>query len=104
MLTKFQQKLISKKLNNLTPEGNGDLLEDISQPIKRRRVTLRSRYGTSVDFGKKCVFCDKYCVCSSKCVFIIIKIKYVNSNNISDICDKLKLTTYYTYFTTDIFY
>ncbi len=28
MLTKFQQKLITKKLNNLTPEGNGDLLED----------------------------------------------------------------------------
>ena len=29
-------------------------------------------------------------------MFIVVKIKYVNSDNISDICDKLKFTTNYT--------
>ena len=55
--------------------------------------TLRSRHGTCVDFDKICVFCDK-------CVFIVMKIKYVNSSRISDICDKVNFTTNYTYFTT----
>ena len=31
----------------------------------------------------------------------IVKIKYVNSGNISDICNKLNFTTNYTYFTTN---
>ena len=51
-------------------------------------------------FDKICVFCDKCCICSDKCVFIVVKIKGVNSDNISDICDKLNFTTNYTYFTT----
>ena len=34
------------------------------------------------------------------CVFIVVKIKYVNFGNISDIYDKLKFTTKYTQFTT----
>jgi hypothetical protein len=33
-------------------------------------------------------------------VFIIIKIKFVNSDNISDICDKLNFITNYIHFTT----
>ena len=36
---------------------------------------------------------------SDKCVFIVVKVKYVNSGNINDICDKLNFTTNYTYFT-----
>jgi hypothetical protein len=44
------------------------------------------------------VFCDKCCVRSDKCVSIIIKIKYVNFDNISDICDKFYFTTIYKYF------
>ncbi len=63
-------------------------------------VTLKSRYGTSVDFDKICVFCGKCCVCSDKCVSIVVKIKCVNSGNISDICNKLNFTTNYIYFTT----
>ena len=31
-----------------------------------------------VNFDKIYVFCDKYCVCIDKCVFIIVKIKCVN--------------------------
>jgi hypothetical protein len=58
-----------------------------------------------VGFDKMFVFCDKVCVCSDKCVSIIIKIKYVNSGNISDICDKLNFITNYIYFTTiDIYF
>jgi hypothetical protein len=45
------------------------------------------------------MFCDKYCIRSDKYVFIVIKIKYMNSGNINDICYKLKFTTSYTYFT-----
>ena len=41
------------------------------------------------------VFCGKFCVYSDKRVSIVVKIKYVNSGNISDICDKLKLTIKY---------
>jgi hypothetical protein len=41
--------------------------------------------GIGVDFDKICMFCDKYCVRINKCVFIVIKIKYVNSDRISDI-------------------
>jgi hypothetical protein len=49
------------------------------------------------------VFCGKYCVRSDKCVSIIVKIKCVNSDNISDIYDKLNFTTKYTHvITTDI--
>jgi hypothetical protein len=60
--------------------------------------TLSSRYGIRIDFDKFCVFCSKYCVCSDKYVFIVVKIKCVNSGNISDICDKLNFTTNYTNF------
>ena len=52
--------------------------------------TLRSRHGTFVDFDKICMFCDKCCVHINKCVFIIIKIKCVNSDRI---CDKVNFTT-----------
>ena len=45
------------------------------------------------------VFCDKFCVCNDKYVFIVVKIKCVNSDNMSDSCDKLKFTTNYTTFT-----
>jgi hypothetical protein len=47
----------------------------------------------------KFVFCGKYCFRSDKYVSIVVKIKYVNSGNISDICDKLNFTTSYTHFT-----
>jgi hypothetical protein len=62
------------------------------------RGTLSSRQGTYVDFNKICVFCNKCCVCIDKCVFIVIKIKCVNSGRISDICDKINFTTNYKYF------
>ena len=57
------------------------------------RETLRSHHGTSVDFNIICVFYCKHCVCIDKCVFIIVKIKYVNSDRIRDICDKINFTT-----------
>jgi hypothetical protein len=67
--------------------------------------TLRSRHGTSVDFDKICVFYGKCCVRIDKCVFIIIKIKCVNFDRISDICDKINFTTNYTHFTIpDIYF
>ena len=47
----------------------------------------------------KCVFCGKYYVCSGKFVSIVVKRKYMNSNNISDICDKLNFITNYIHFT-----
>jgi hypothetical protein len=62
--------------------------------------TLRSHCRISVDFDKIYVYCDKYCVYSDKCIFIIIKIKYVNSDNINDIYDKLNFIINYTYFIT----
>jgi hypothetical protein len=55
--------------------------------------------GTGVDFDKICVLCGKCCVYVDKYVFIVIKIKCVNSSRISDICDKInfiiKLHTFY---------
>ena len=66
------------------------------------RETLMSRYRIRVDFDKIYTFCGKWSVCSDKRVFIIVKIKCVNSGNISDICDKLNFTTSYTHFTTNI--
>ena len=55
------------------------------------RGTLRSRHGTFVDFDKIFVFCcDKYCICIDKYVFIVIKIKCVNSDRI---CDIVNFTT-----------
>ena len=70
------------------------------------RETLRSCHEISVDFDKICVFCDKYCVRIDKCVSIIVKIKYVNSDRISNICDKVNFTTkvYTFYDTRQIFY
>ena len=44
--------------------------------------TLSSRYGIRIDFDIFCVFCSKCCVCSDKYVFIVVKIKCVNSGNI----------------------
>jgi hypothetical protein len=52
--------------------------------------TLRFRHGTFVDFDKVYMFCDKCCVHINKCVFIVIKIKCVNSGRI---CDKVNFTT-----------
>ena len=46
-----------------------------------------------VDFNKICVFCGKYCIYIDKCVFIVVKIKCVNFDRISDICDKVNFTT-----------
>ena len=46
-----------------------------------------------MDFDKICVFCGKCCVCIDNCVFIVVKIKCVNSGRISDICDKVNFTT-----------
>jgi hypothetical protein len=57
-----------------------------------------------MSFDKMFVFCGKFCVYSNKCVSIVVKIKCVNSNNISDICDKL-IKLYYklhTFTITDI--
>jgi hypothetical protein len=45
------------------------------------------------------VFCDTCCVRIDKYVFIVVKIKCVNSGRISDICDKVNFTINYTYFT-----
>jgi hypothetical protein len=65
------------------------------QPPKRNNIkgTHRSRHGIFVDFDKICVFCDKCCVRIDKCVFIVVKIKCVNSGRICDICDKINFTT-----------
>ena len=52
--------------------------------------TLRSRHGTFVNFDKIYVFCNKCCVRIDKCVFIVIKIKCMNSGRI---CDKVNFTT-----------
>ena len=58
--------------------------------------TLRSHHRIGVDFDKICVFCNKCCVRIDKCVFIVVKIKCVNSGRISD---KVNFTTNYTHFT-----
>ena len=39
------------------------------------------------------MFCGKCCVRINKCVFIVVKIKYVNSGRISDICNKINFIT-----------
>ncbi len=57
--------------------------------------------GTNVDFDKICVFCGKCCVRINTCLFIVVKIKCVNSSRISDICDKVNFTTkVYTFYNT----
>ena len=48
---------------------------------------------TGFDFNKICVFCGKYCVRINKCVFIILKIKCVNSDSYDDICNKVNFIT-----------
>ena len=60
---------------------------------QKDRETLRFGYGNGVDFDKICMFCGKCCVRIDKCVFIVMKIKGVNSDKISDICDKVNFTT-----------
>ena len=40
-------------------------------------------------FNKICVFCNKCYVRIDKCGFIIVKIKYLNSGRINDICNNL---------------
>ena len=47
--------------------------------------TLRSHHGTGVDFDKIYVFCGKCYVCIDVYVFIVVKIKCVNSDRINDI-------------------
>ena len=42
----------------------------------------------------------KVCINNDKCVFIVVKIKYVNSDNIGNICDKFNFTSKYTHFIT----
>ena len=58
------------------------------------RETLRSRHGIRVDFYKICVFCDKCYICSDKYLFIVIKVKCVNSDNISDRAISERLEVY----------
>ena len=55
-------------------------------------MTVRSRHDICVDFDKICVFCGKSCVRINKYVFIVVKIKCVNSDRISDIYDKINFT------------
>ena len=64
--------------------------------------TLRSRHEIFfVDFDKICLFCDKYYICIDKYVFIIIKIKYINSDRICNICDKVNyITKLYIFYNT----
>ena len=50
------------------------------------------------------MFCDKCCVYIDKCVFIVVKIKYMNSDKICNICDKVNFTTNYTNFITHNIY
>jgi hypothetical protein len=45
------------------------------------------------------MFCSKYCIRIDKYVFIVVKIKCVNSDRISDICYKINFTTNHTHFT-----
>ena len=45
------------------------------------------------------MFYGKCCVCIDIFVFIVVKIKCVNSGRISEICDKVNFITYYTHFT-----
>ena len=47
-----------------------------------------------------CMFCGKFFACINICMFIIVKIKCMNFGRISDICDKINFTTYYTHFIT----
>ena len=46
------------------------------------------------------MFYGNCCVCIDTCVFIVVKIKCVNSDRISDICGKVNFITNYMYFTT----
>ena len=61
---------------------------------------------TGVDFDKICVFYGKWCIHIDICVFIVVKIKCVNSGRISNICDKVNFTTkLHTFYNTRwIFY
>jgi hypothetical protein len=54
-----------------------------------------------VDFDKICVFCGKCCVCINKYMFIVVKIKCVNSGKLCDICDKVNfITKLHTFYNT----
>ena len=57
------------------------------------RGTLRSHHEIFVDFDKIIVFCGKSYIRIDKCMFIIVKIKYMNSDRICDICDKINFIT-----------
>ena len=46
------------------------------------------------------MFCGKFCICFDICLFIVVKIKYMNSGRVGDICYKVNFTRYYTHFTT----
>ena len=68
------------------------MYNDVHTPSKCEE-TLRSCNGIGVDFDKICVFCGKCCIRIDKCVFIIVKIKCVNSCKINNIGDKVNFTT-----------
>jgi hypothetical protein len=62
-------------------------------------------YGIRVSLIKYSCFVINFISVSNKCVFIVIKTKYVNSSNISDICHKLNYIINYLHFTiNDTFY
>ncbi len=46
------------------------------------------------------MFYDKCCVCINKYVFIIVKIKCINSDKINDICNKVNFIIKLHYFIT----
>ena len=48
----------------------------------------------------KCVFCDKFFYNTGTCVIIVVKPKYVNFGNMSNICGKLNFITNYTHVIT----
>jgi hypothetical protein len=64
-----------------------------------RRGHLGPTTGPVLILIKIYVFCSKCYIRIDKCMFIVIKIKCVNSDRINDICNKINFTTNYTYFT-----
>ena len=64
-----------------------------TQHVSKNGEIPRSRHVPGVNFDKICVFCGRCCVYIDKCVFIIVKIKCMNSGRISDICDKVNFNT-----------
>jgi hypothetical protein len=63
-------------------------------------VTLRFCYVINVGFDQMCLFCGTFCVSSDKCMSIIVKIKCMNFDNMSNIYGKLKFNIKYIKFIT----